>query len=75
MIWTAEKVKPTTQHKKYTKEEEERLIEYCKGTEEIKGRTAKVCAQLIEEGWNEDFSTTRSASALRTKYLRLIGLK
>jgi len=79
MVWTTNKLKDKTPPKgftiKYTEEESERLLKACEGTEEIKGKTAKVCAQLIEDGWNEDFSTTRSVSALRTKYLRLIGLK
>jgi hypothetical protein len=35
----------------------------------------KTCLRLIDLGWNDRFDQQRTASALRSKYLRLIGEK
>lgn len=70
------KAKPATKTNYYSEEETEALKEACKGLTSVpKGAVAKVCEQLIEDGWNETFNQNRTASALRTKYLRLIGEK
>ena len=70
------KAKPTTKTNYYSEAEIEALKEACKGLTSVpKGAVAKVCEQLIEDGWNETYGQNRTASALRTKYLRLIGEK
>jgi hypothetical protein len=73
MLWTTSKLKESPT--KYTEDEEQRLLLACEGTEHTKGETAKMCVQLIEDGWNDNFNRKRTFSALRTKYLRMKGLK
>ncbi len=60
----------------YSEEEIAALKEACQGLASVpKGAVTKVCEQLIEDGWNDTYGQSRTSSALRTKYLRLIGEK
>jgi hypothetical protein len=78
--WANEKftalAKPSTKTNFYSEDEILALKEACKGLGVLpKGAISEVCDQLIEEGWNDTYSKNRTSSALRTKYLRLIGEK
>jgi hypothetical protein len=69
---------PTTKVKsnKYTAEEDEALLKACKGVGLVpKGAITKITKELIEHGWNDTWDQLRTPNALRTHYLRLIGLK
>jgi hypothetical protein len=60
----------------YSEDEIEALKEACQGLGVLpKGAITGVCDQLIKDGWNDTYDQTRTSSALRTKYLRLIGEK
>ena len=78
--WVEEKFsalnKPATKTNYYSEDESNALKGACKGLGVLpKGAIKEVCDQLIEDGWNDTYGQTRTSSALRTKYLRLIGEK
>ena len=65
--------KPKT-FKFYSEEETKALLDALTGVP-LGPQVMKTCLRLIELGWNDRFDQQRSASALRSKYLRLIGEK
>ena len=65
--------KPKT-FKFYSEEETKALLEALTGVP-LGPQVMKTCLRLIELGWNDRFDQQRTASALRSKYLRLIGEK
>ena len=78
--WVEEKFsalnQPATKTNYYSEDEINALKGACKGLGVLpKGAIKEVCDQLIEDGWNDTYGQTRTSSALRTKYLRLIGEK
>ena len=58
----------------YSEQESKALIEALTGVP-LGPEVMKTCQRLIELGWNDRFDQQRTASALRSKYLRLIGEK
>jgi hypothetical protein len=58
----------------YSKQESDALIEALKDIP-MGPDIMKTCLRLIDLGWNDRFDQQRTASALRSKYLRLIGEK
>jgi hypothetical protein len=65
--------KPKT-FKFYSEEETKALLDALTGVP-LGPQVMKTCQRLIELGWNDRFDQKRTASALRSKYLRLIGEK
>ena len=65
--------KPKT-FKFYSEEESKALLDALTGVP-LGPQVMKTCVRLIELGWNDRFDQQRTASALRSKYLRLIGEK
>ena len=65
--------KPKT-FKFYSEEETKALLDALTGVP-LGPQVMKTCLRLIDLGWNDRFDQQRSASALRSKYLRLIGEK
>jgi len=68
--------KPKT-FKFYSEEETKALLDALTGLTGVPlgPQVMKTCVRLIELGWNDRFDQQRTASALRSKYLRLIGEK
>jgi hypothetical protein len=58
----------------YSEQESKALIEALTGVP-LGPEVMKTCTRLIQLGWNDRFDQKRTASALRSKYLRLIGEK
>lgn len=58
----------------YSKEESDALLDAL-DTIPVGPQVMRTCLKLIELGWNDRFDQQRTASALRSKYLRLIGEK
>ena len=58
----------------YSEEETKALLDALTGVP-LGPQVMKTCVRLIELGWNDRFDQQRTASALRSKYLRLIGEK
>ena len=58
----------------YSEEESKALVEALKDIP-VGPDIMKTCLRLIDLGWNDRFDQQRTASALRSKYLRLIGEK
>ena len=58
----------------YSEQESKTLIEALTGVP-LGPEVMKTCTRLIQLGWNDRFDQKRTASALRSKYLRLIGEK
>jgi len=58
----------------YSEEESNALVEALKDIP-VGPDIMKTCLRLIDLGWNDRFDQQRTASALRSKYLRLIGEK
>jgi len=58
----------------YSEEETKALLDALTGVP-LGPQVMKTCLRLIELGWNDRFDQQRTASALRSKYLRLIGEK
>ena len=58
----------------YSEEETKALLDALTGVP-LGPQVMKTCSRLIELGWNDRFAQQRTASALRSKYLRLIGEK
>ena len=58
----------------YSEEETKALLDALTGVP-LGPQVMKTCTRLIELGWNDRFDQQRTASALRSKYLRLIGEK
>jgi|TARA_B110000495_G_scaffold196839_1_gene206243 hypothetical protein len=58
----------------YSEQESQALVESLTGVP-LGPEVMKTCQRLIELGWNDRFDQQRTASALRSKYLRLIGEK
>lgn len=58
----------------YSEEESKALVEALKDVP-VGPDIMKTCLRLIDLGWNDRFDQQRTASALRSKYLRLIGEK
>ena len=58
----------------YSEEETKALLDALTGVP-LGPQVMKTCVRLIELGWNDRFDQQRTASALRSKYLRLIGVK
>ena len=58
----------------YSAEETKALLDSLTGVP-LGPQVMKTCIRLIELGWNDRFDQQRTASALRSKYLRLIGEK
>ena len=58
----------------YSEEETKALLDALTGVP-LGPQVMKTCLRLIDLGWNDRFDQQRSASALRSKYLRLIGEK
>ena len=58
----------------YSEQESKTLIEALTGVP-LGPEVMKTCTRLIQLGWNDRFDQQRTASALRSKYLRLIGEK
>ena len=65
--------KPKT-FKFYSEEETKALLDALTGVP-LGPQVMRTCVRLIELGWNDRFDQQRTASALRSKYLRLIGEK
>ena len=66
--------KKATTFKFYSEEETKALLDALTGVP-LGPQVMKTCVRLIELGWNDRFDQQRTASALRSKYLRLIGEK
>ena len=58
----------------YSEQETKALLDALTGVP-LGPQVMKTCVRLIELGWNDRFDQQRTASALRSKYLRLIGEK
>ena len=58
----------------YSEQETKALLDALTGVP-LGPQVMKTCLRLIELGWNDRFDQQRTASALRSKYLRLIGEK
>ena len=58
----------------YSEEETKALLDALTGVP-LGPQVMRTCVRLIELGWNDRFDQQRTASALRSKYLRLIGEK
>ncbi len=58
----------------YSEEETKALLDALTGVP-LGPQVMRTCVRLVELGWNDRFDQQRTASALRSKYLRLIGEK
>jgi hypothetical protein len=58
----------------YSEQESKALVEALKDIP-LGPEVMKTCQRLIKLGWNDRFDQQRTASALRSKYLRIIGEK
>jgi hypothetical protein len=66
----------STHSNKYTKDENDALLEACQGLTMVpKGAIRKITDQLIADGWNNTWDQNRNGNSLRTHYLRLTNQK